>query len=58
MNEFFNVVLTGLLAFVSAHYTLTVAQVKDPVKIIVATVFALLLVLAAGVLLLTEVIDL
>lgn len=58
MDEFFAVLLTGLLAFMSADYALGRATVKEPIRIIVAVVFALLLVVVAGVLGLTDVVSL
>lgn len=58
MNEFLAVVLTGLLSFMSMDYTLGRATVKDPVRVVIAAIFAVILVVVAGVFGLAEVIDL
>lgn len=57
MAEILSVVFTGLLAFSSADYTLGRAQVSDPLRVVVAAVFAVLLVFVAGVLGLADVIQ-
>lgn len=50
MSEFLQIALTALLGFMSADYTLRRATVKDPLRAIIAAVFAVLLVVIAGVL--------
>ena len=57
MNEFFAALLTALLAFSAADYTLGRALVKDPVRAVVAALFAILLVVLVGVLGLTDVVN-
>lgn len=57
MNELFSVLLTGLLAFSAADYTLGRARVSDPLRVVLAAVFAVLLVVLAGVLGLVGVVD-
>ncbi len=58
MSEIFSVALTILLAFMSADYALARARVTDPLKVVIAIVFAVLLVIVAGTLTLVDVIDL
>lgn len=57
MHDFVLVVFTALLAFSSADYTLNRATVNDPVRVIVATIIAVVVVLV-GVLSLVDVINL
>lgn len=55
MTDLFSVLLTGLLAFSAADYTLGRALVRDPVRVVLAALFAVLLVVLAGVLGLAQV---
>lgn len=58
MNELFSVVLTALLAFMVADHALARGQVADPLRAVIASIFAVLLVLVSGALVLADVIDL
>ncbi|CAN5693672.1 hypothetical protein BH23PAT2_BH23PAT2_08280 [soil metagenome] len=49
MNEIFSIGLTVLLAFMVADYALGRALVRDPIRAVIAGVFAVLLVILAGV---------
>lgn len=57
MIEVLLVLFTGLLAFMSADYTLARAKVEDPKRAVIAAIFAVLLVVVAGVLALGRVIN-
>ena len=57
MENLFSALLTGLLAFSVADYTLGRARVSDPVCVVVAAVFAVLTVVLAGVLALTDIVN-
>ena len=57
MSDLFSALLTGLLAFSVADYTLGRARVSDPVCVVVAAVFAVLTVVLAGVLALTDIVN-
>lgn len=58
MNEILEVILTALFAFHVSDYALGRAQVSDPLRAVVSAIFALLVVVVAGVLGLSDVVDL
>lgn len=58
MEDLLAVLVTGLLSFMVSDYALGRALVKDPLRAVIAAVFAVLVVFALGVLGFREVIDL
>ena len=50
MKEVLQFLFTALLAFASADYTLGRAQVSDPIRVVVAALFAVVLTLLVGAL--------
>lgn len=44
METFLNIVLAGLVAFTVCDYSLGRATVRDPIRIVVSVVFAILVV--------------
>lgn len=57
MDEVLTVLLTALLAFAATDYTLGRALVRDPIRVVVAVVFAVLLVVVTGAIPLLEIVD-
>lgn len=45
MNEFLSIIFYGVLAFSAMDYTLGRATIKDPLRAVIAAVFAVLFVL-------------
>ena len=57
MIEFLAITFTGFLSFMSLHYILALCQVREPIRSIVAVLYAVILVVIAGCLQLADVID-